>query len=77
MRQCAIMLIYQKCSVVNLMMIKNKHVGAHIVFDLLQNMFMLANTLISFYNDIYNDIETQIFFQNNDIEVQLFFKITI
>ena len=59
------------------MMIKNKHVGAHIVFDLLQNMFMLANTLISFYNDIYNDIETQIFFQNNDIEVQLFFKITI
>ena len=55
------MLIYQKCSVVNLMMIKNKHVGAHIVFDLLQNMFMLANTLISFYNDIYNDIETQFF----------------
>ena len=28
-------------------------------------------TLISYYNDIYDDIETQIFFQNNDIEIQL------
>ena len=37
-----------------------------------RNRDLVIYTLIFSYNDIYNDIESQIFFQNNDIEAQLF-----